>query len=378
MSRSELRIALCTDGVFPHAMGGMQRHSRLLAEHLARRPDVRLTVLHPHAGIQVFDPALGIEEVIVTGIDPSAFYLRELWRYSGRMAEALDALRPDVVLSQGYSVWKGMERFSNRLVVMPHGLEMYQGLTLRDRLIGLPFRVAMRHVVRRSGVVVSLGGKLTSMLQRLTTGSDARVAVIPNAVELPDSPPAYPESEGPLTLLFVGRFAFNKGIDVLLAVARRLEQEGRGSACRFVLAGDGPERARMEAEGLPSIVELAGKVDDARLEQLYAQCHALVLPTRFEGMPTVVLEAMARARPALVSDVGASAELVDGANGFLLPPGDADALHAVIVRFVGMTHAERAAMGDAGRQRVAERFTWAAVTETFAREARSLTSTQRD
>lgn len=372
MSRSELRIALCTDGVFPHAMGGMQRHSRLLAEHLARRPDVRLTVLHPHAGIRVFDSALGIEEVTIAGIDPSAFYLRELWRYSGRVAETLDALRPDVVLSQGYSVWKGMERFSNRLVVMPHGLEMYQGLTLKDRLVGLPFRVAMRHVVRRSNVVVSLGGKLTPMLKSLTFGSDARVAVIPNAVELPTSPPAYPESDGPLMLLFVGRFAFNKGIDVLLAVARRLEQEGKGARYRFVLAGDGPERARMEADGLPAMVELAGKVDDARLEQLYAMCHALVLPTRFEGMPTVVLEAMARARPALVSDVGASAELVDAANGFLLPPGDADALHAAIVRFEGLMPAGRAAMGSAGRKRVAERFTWPAVAGSFAREAQVL------
>lgn len=353
-------------------MGGMQRHSRLLAEHLARRPDVRLTVLHPHAGVRVFDPALGIEEVPIQGIDPSAFYLRELWRYSGRVAEALDALRPDVVLAQGYSVWKGMERFSGRLVVMPHGLEMYQGLTWKDRLIGLPFRMAMRHVVRRSGVVVSLGGKLTPMLRSLAAGSASRVVVIPNAVELPAAAPPYPGPGGPLTLLFVGRFAFNKGIDVLLSVARRLEREGRGGDLRFALAGDGPERVRMEAEGLPSIVELAGKVDDARLEQLYAECHALVLPTRFEGMPTVVLEAMARARPALVSDVGASAELVDAANGFLLPPGDADALHAAVLRFIDMADAERAAMGLEGRRRVAERFTWPAVADRFVRLAEQM------
>jgi glycosyltransferase involved in cell wall biosynthesis len=367
MSRSELRIALCTDGVFPHAMGGMQRHSRLLAEHLARQPGFRLYVLHPHAGVRLFDPALGIEEVHVPGIDPSALYLRELWRYSGRVAAALATIGPDAVLSQGFSVWKGMRRFSGKLAVMPHGLEMFQGLSAKDRIIGWPFRWAMRHVVRRASRVVSLGGRLTPVLQRLTAGSAARVTVIPNAVGLPASAPRYPGSAGPVMLLFVGRFAFNKGIDVLLQVARRLDSEGRGMGFRFVLAGDGPERVRMEAEGLPRNVELAGKVDDERLEQLYADCHALVLPTRFEGMPTVVLEAMARSRPVIVSDVGASAELVDEGNGFLLPPGDADALHRACIALAALDAAARERLGARGRERAASRFSWPAVAEEFGR-----------
>ena len=361
---SKLRVALCTDGVFPHALGGMQRHSRLLAEHLARRDDLELVVLHPHAD-RVFDPLLGIEEVRIAPLDEGRFYLRELWRYSGRVANALDKVKADVVLSQGFCVWKDMHRFSDRLIVHPHGLEMFQGITLKDRLIGAPFRMALKHVVRRSAVTVSLGGKLTSLLQGLLVGSSGRVVVLPNAVEVPDIPPPYPTEQGPLVILFVGRFAFNKGIDVLLSVAERLIAEGRGKVFRFVLAGDGPERARMEGAGLPVNVALAGKVDNARLQELYAECHALLLPTRFEGMPTVVLEAMARSRPVLVSDVGASAELVSSANGFLLPPGDASALHAGLMRFAGLTTAQRATLGEAGRVTACARFTWEAVTNDF-------------
>lgn len=369
MTKNPLRIALCTDGVFPHAVGGMQRHSRLLAEHLARLPGVRLTVIHPHAE-QVFDPSLGIEEARVEGMDPGRFYLLQLWRYSGRVAAALDRIEPDAVLSQGFSVWAGMRRFSPRLAIMPHGLEMFQGLTMKDRMIGLPFRWLVRHVARRSSRVVSLGGKLTPVLERLVHGSGARVAVVPNAVEFPLQPPPYPAEGATLNLLFVGRFAFNKGIDVLLRVAAALHAERMG--VRFILAGDGPERARMERDGLPPNVMLAGKVDDERLEQLYAGCHALVLPTRFEGMPTVVLEAMARARPVLVSDVGASAELVDGTNGWLLPAGDAIALHEAIKRFSATAHGERAAMGEAGRARVHERFTWPMVAQRMLALAEEL------
>ncbi len=174
MSRSELHIALCTDGVFPQAMGGMQRHSRLLAEELARTPGVRLTVIHPHTA-PIFDARLGITEVTVEPVDASRFYLRELWRYSERVANVLERIAPDVVLSQGFSVWSGIERFTKKLIVNPHGLEMFQGITLRDQLIGAPFRFTLRNILRRSAVCISLGGRLDPILQQQVRGADTRV-----------------------------------------------------------------------------------------------------------------------------------------------------------------------------------------------------------
>jgi glycosyltransferase involved in cell wall biosynthesis len=366
-----LHIVLCTDGVFPQAMGGMQRHSRLLAEHLARSGAVRLTVIHPHAG-QVFDPALGIDEVPIAPIDPERFYLRELWQYSGRVAQQLDKLKPDVVFAQGFTVWKGIERFSDRLIVHPHGLEMFQGLSVKEHLFGLPFRYALRSIVRHSARVVSLGGKLTEILERLVQDSGARVVVLPNAVDLPLTAAQYPELDGPLRLLFVGRFAFNKGLDVLMAVAQRLEEQGFAGQVRFELAGDGPLLEHYKTAGLPNNVLLLGRVDDERLFQLYAECHALVLPTRFEGMPTVVLEAMARARPILVSDVGASGELVDASNGYLLPPGDVDALYQAVLDLLERSQAERSSMGQRSLDRVRSGFTWPVVTNNFIALFRTL------
>lgn len=359
-----MHVVLCTDGIFPDAMGGMQRHSRLLAEHLARSGGSRITVLHPH-GKQVFDPALGINEIMVEPIDPRKFYLRELWKYSGRVAKELDRTSADVILSQGFCVWKDMERFSDRLILHPHGLEMFQGMTTKERIMGAPFRAALRYMVRRSRSVISLGGKLTPILQRLAQGSKCTVVTIPNAVELPTVSIASARLQGPLRILFVGRFAFNKGLDVLMTVARRLEQEGKTKEVLFQLAGDGPLMVTYQAMGLPKNVELLGRVDDERLFKLYSECDALLLPTRFEGMPTVVLEAMARSRPILVSDVGASAELVDGRNGYLLPKGNAAALYTAIMEFNAMPEQQRAKMGAASLERVIRRFTWPAVTEEF-------------
>ena len=365
MSRSERpHVVLCTDGVFPHAMGGMQRHSRLLAEHLARSGAVRLTVIHPHTA-PIFEPALGIEEVFIADIDTSRFYLRELWRYSGRVAAELRRLRPDVVLAQGFTVWQNIAAFSDRLIIHPHGLEMFQMLERRERLLGLPFRLVLRYLVRRSTAVISLGGKLTTILEGLVSGTTTRVVVLPNAVDALDAKALPVADHRPLRVLFVGRFAFNKGIDVLMAVARRLMQEGRTDDFRFQLVGDGPLLADYRAMGLPANVELMGRVDDTGLDTLYRACDVLVLPTRFEGMPTVVLEAMVRARPIIVSDVGATAELVDEANGYLLPPGDADELHRALLSLEYRTATERMRMGEAGRLRALERFTWPVVTEGF-------------
>lgn len=361
-----MHITLCTDGIFPHAMGGMQRHSRLLAEHLARSGKVKLTVIHPHKE-QVFDAALGIDEVRVEDIDRDKFYLRELWRYSDRVGKELQRLKPDVILSQGFCVWKGIDRFSDRLVVHPHGLEMFQMLTRKERIMGWPFRTALRYILRHSKFCVSLGGKLTGILQQQVEGSACEVVVIPNAVEVPAAPAAEQRTTNLLqpAFLFVGRFAFNKGLDVLMSVAGRLAAEGKESLVRFQLAGDGPLLAHYQEKGLPANVELLGRVDDQRLQQLYGQCTAFILPTRFEGMPTVVLEAMVHAKPIIVSDVGATAELVTPHNGYLLPPGDAGALYDAVVAFAERSWEVRAQMGAYSYQRVNELFTWPAVARKF-------------
>ena len=150
-----------------------------------------------------------------------------------------------------------------------------------------------------------------------------------------------------------------------MTVAQRLVQEGKQDMVRFDLAGDGPLLAQYQQTGLPANVRLLGRVDDAQLVELYKSCSAFILPTRFEGMPTVVLEAMAQAKPIIVSDVGATAELVNPQNGYLVPAGDANALYDAVIAFADRTPAIHEQMGRYSYDRVLERFSWPAVTEKF-------------
>jgi len=170
-------------------------------------------------------------------------------------------------------------------------------------------------------------------------------------------------------LMFVGRLAAVKGVPVLLealAEARRTRPE-----LTLTLVGDGPDRAALIAQAqaldLAGAVTFTGYKSQSEVAELLA-CHdALVLPSFAEGVPVVLMEAMAARMPAVATAVGGVSELVeDGTTGCLVAPGDGAALRAAILR-VMEDSALRQRMGEAGRAKVEAHFT--ATTEA-ARLAR--------
>ncbi|HMT30324.1 MAG TPA: hypothetical protein PKD91_13710, partial [Bacteroidia bacterium] len=122
MSNPKTTVIFCTDGIFPHMVGGIQRHSRLLAEELAKSGDVDLTVIHPHTGITVFDPSLGIKEIVVVPERTSGTYLLDCYRYSQKVLEVVQKYPQAVVYAQGLALWSGMKQVKNRVGLNPHGL----------------------------------------------------------------------------------------------------------------------------------------------------------------------------------------------------------------------------------------------------------------
>jgi glycosyltransferase involved in cell wall biosynthesis len=127
----------------------------------------------------------------------------------------------------------------------------------------------------------------------------------------------------------VGRLSREKGVDVLLDALGRTEQ----ASLTVLVAGDGPERASLEAQagrgGLASRVRWLGQRRDVR--DLYAAADAVAIPSRSEGLPNVVLEAADAATPVIATRVGALPDVVrDGHSGWLVAPDDAAALAAAL------------------------------------------------
>ncbi|MEQ8896901.1 MAG: glycosyltransferase [Roseovarius sp.] len=167
-----------------------------------------------------------------------------------------------------------------------------------------------------------------------------------------------PMPEGGLRLVNIGRLSEQKGQLILMPVMSRVA--GAVEDAHLTLIGDGELRGALESEisarGLEREVTLAGWQTEEEVRAALAGCHALVLPSFAEGLPMVIMEAMAAGRPVIATYVAGIPELVqEGATGWLVPAGDDAALADAVMALAAMPAEERAALGRAGRARVLER-----------------------
>lgn len=160
---------------------------------------------------------------------------------------------------------------------------------------------------------------------------------------------------GSLRLASIGRFVEQKGQMILVQAMAELVQHAPD--VRLSLIGDGEMRVDLEAaivaHGLQDNITLTGWLSEADVRAELAASHALVLPSFAEGLPMVVMEAMAAARPVITTYVAGSPELVqEGETGWLVPAGDVGALVTAMLELADTPHDTLVQMGQAGRARV--------------------------
>ncbi|MFL6660927.1 MAG: glycosyltransferase family 4 protein, partial [Rhizobacter sp.] len=230
-----------------------------------------------------------------------------------------------------------------------HGPEEFD----RPRFLGLPEKL------RRAAFVVAISSFARSQLYRWVEHAHwAKVHVVHCGLErgfhavAAVPPPARPR------LVCVGRLCEQKGQLLLLQAAHALRR--RGVDIELVLAGDGEMRAEVESRiaslGLAPRVRVTGWIDEAQVRDEILAARALVLASFAEGLPVVVMEAMALRRPVVTTYVAGIPELVrDGENGWLFPAGDVDALAAAMEACLATPPDRLARMGEAAHRRVLER-----------------------
>lgn len=267
------------------------------------------------------------------------------------------ARRPLLVALQQVSYRE--ERAAVRpLVHLGRVLGVPGAVELRFRWFKTPAQILLGRLSARLADLVLAPSRATAA--ELERDYDARrVGVLPNvtgglAVE-PEPVPGFEPAAG--DLLFVGRLRIRKGVEVALEAVARLASEGHPT--RLLVAGEGEHRARLEARaaelGLDgSRVRFLGRASAGQVRWLLRGAAALVVPSTYEGMPLVVLEAMAAGRPVVASRVSGIPEVVvDGETGWLVPAEDPPALADSLARLLA-DQAEGARRGAAGRARCAE------------------------
>lgn len=165
-------------------------------------------------------------------------------------------------------------------------------------------------------------------------------------------------AKNPLHITFVGRLATVKGIPVLLEALVWLQNQIPD--LQATLIGDGPERAELEIKadelGLTDMVTFAGYQSQAEVADMLKKTDLFVLPSFAEGVPVVLMEAMAAKLAVVATQIAGIPELVDdGVNGILVPAGDVDKLAQAILMLLKDENL-RTKMGRAGQKKVRDAF----------------------
>ncbi len=214
--------------------------------------------------------------------------------------------------------------------------------------------------IRRATFVVAISDFARSQLLALVDEDQwEKVHVVHCGVDPAVFAPSAARSEDESTrILSVGRLTRTKGQAVLLEAVRQLRERGVVTHTRIV--GDGPKRADYERiareKQLGDTVTFVGAVGQDAIGEEFAAADVFCLSSFAEGVPVVLMEAMAMGKPVVAPRIMGIAELVeDGVNGQLVPPGRADLLADALARLAGDA-VLRERMGAAGRQTVLERF----------------------
>jgi glycosyltransferase involved in cell wall biosynthesis len=277
--------------------------------------------------------------------------------------------KPDVVhVHTGHAVIPEIVALACQLRGLPYVAHQHLMVRPSSRagriLLPLYYRLLYAPFLRRAERVICLTDAMRKELITAFGVDPGRVAVVPNGVDLVrfrpgDRPRAHDE------VLFVGRLAPQKNVDALLYATAVLRDAARQPIVRIV--GDGEERNRLRAKAAHlrlSNVVFEGRRTPAEIAEAYARATVVVLPSTHEGMPLVLLEAMAAGAPVVASHL---TEIIEAGGDAIITvdPVAPRALAEALGRLLDDA-ALQARLSDAGHRR-ASRYTWEAVTSTIDR-----------
>jgi glycosyltransferase involved in cell wall biosynthesis len=233
-------------------------------------------------------------------------------------------------------------------------------------LVGLVNLLRLMFMRRYTDACVAVSDEAASLLMKAEHRAEGDVATILNGIPIACDSEAAPgmssavlrglwEIETPICIGYVGRLSSEKGVDRLIKSFAKLPAE-----CTLVLAGDGPQRLYLEslalALGVSPRVRFLGAQTNAR--QLMHAFDLLVLPSRSEGLPLVLLEAMAERVPVAVTDVGECRRVLGGGGVGLLLPDSETIWPSILIEYLETIQCGNAtAMVDYAYQQVVGNYT---------------------
>lgn len=364
--------------------GGAQRQVVELAVRLGARPDLRVSVL-----VYRVKDFFG-DRLRSAGIE--IIHLHKRWKldplHPRRVRRWVRAHQVDVVhafmLSPALWNWLGVRGL--------HGSErpVFLAAERNSRIATTRLEGALQRLVYRAADAVTANSRVAQEEIRTKLGlPPERVHYLCNGIDLEGwdralrEPPPFTLEPDRFNVALVGRLEPQKNHALLLAALSRLGPARIGNwRVWFVGAANGGSRhadeirAEIRERGLEEIIRILPPTPG--VAALMSRLDLLVLPSRYEGFPNVVLEALAARLPVVAARVGDVPELIEhGKTGFVFPPGDAAALTDLLSHVSQLPEGERRHLAARGRATVESRYRIEAVALAHLELYRSLLRRQR-
>lgn len=376
-----MRILILSDGIPPFVMGGMQKHSKLIAKYLAESGHEVILYHYADRNIDLAEQQAGFGGKALENLTFRSFlykdegwmpghYLRAQKQMSQQYLDALQELvHIDFIYAKGFMAWRLLEARNELGISTPvgvkfHGMNMFQKQPdWRGELLKYMLRPPVRKIMRMADVVFSYGGRITDVIEG--AGLDrTKIIEVPSGIErswLRDEADIE-QKNGTKKFLFVGRYDRLKGLPELYQAISKLDTE---SSWFLTIVGPIPESRHLAH---PNVKYLGEIRDENALRQVYDQHDILICPSISEGMPNVIIEAMARGLAIIASDVGASAMLVKSDNGRLTQPGDSVSIVKTMQELIEMSTSDLLVLKQTSQRRIREEFLWENIVSVLVSE----------
>jgi glycosyltransferase involved in cell wall biosynthesis len=386
-----MRVLMVISQFYP-LVGGAEKQAKLLAEKLTKK-GIDVTILTgwwsfgtPKKeiidGIKVFRNfscwgIFGIKGIRTLG---GLIYMFTLGLYLFIHRREFDIIHVHQVLYPAFvSVFVGKQILRKPVLVKTAS----SGKTSDLRLLGeYPFGgLQSRYLLRKMDYLVAVS-KMSGRDFIEYGYPESQIVFIPNGVEIV-SKEAAPSNVVP-NIVTTTRFSKEKGVDILLKACNSILQKGK--KIKLVVIGDGPLRSEIlnmaQSLGISEMVEFTGWIDN--VETYLRQADLFVLPSRTEGMPNALLEAMSYGIPCIATKVGGNSELLGGENkeirtrdyaiarnGLLVNPDDVEGLSEGILYLI-QHREEREELGRRGRTFIKEHYSIDSITDRYIRLYQSI------
>lgn len=378
-----MKIALLTDGIFPYVIGGMQKHSFYLAKYFAQN-NIHVDLYHTNQSnfdikkLEFFseDEKKYIRSFVIDFPDLGKMpghYIRESFEYSKRIFE-LFKKNSDVnfIYAKGFCAWQLITEKRKGYKCAPigvnfHGYEMFQKApSLKSKLEQYFFlKKPVLFNVRNADFVFSYGGKITGVINSIGVKQE-KIIEVPAGIESSWINGNIGKNGKRTKFVFVGRYERRKGIiELNKAIANLLIEND----FEFHFVGAIPDDRKIVSE---KIIYHGLISDSEKIKLILRNCDILICPSYSEGMPNVIMEAMASGLAVIATNVGAVNLMVSEKNGWLIESPHIEKIKQALLSAISASENDLQLMKENSVMKIKENFLWSGIITDAIQKIKSI------